>query len=44
MVKKSQASQGKVYIVEDIVDTKLSSGTQHYRVKWKGYSYSECTW
>jgi hypothetical protein len=41
MVKKNQT---KVYIVEDILDTKLSNGVQFYRVKWKGYSFADCTW
>jgi len=41
MVKKNQT---KVYIVEDILDTKLSNGVQFYRVKWKGYSSADCTW
>lgn len=44
MVKKSSVSQGKVYVVEDILDTRVINGLQHYRVKWKGYSFSECTW
>lgn len=43
MVKKTQ-SNPKVYIVEDILDTKLSNGTQYYRVKWKDYGMSEATW
>lgn len=44
MGKKSTVSQGKVYVVEDILDTKIINGLQHFRVKWKGYSFSECTW
>lgn len=40
MVKKGPSGQGKVYVVEDILDTKMIGGLQHYRVKWKGYSYS----
>lgn len=43
MVKKS-TSQGKAYVVEDILDTKKINGIQHFKVKWKGYNFSECTW
>ncbi len=38
MVKKGVSSSNKVYIVEDIMDTKLTNGVQFYKVKWKGYS------
>lgn len=43
MVKKNHSST-KVYIVEDILDTKINGGCQFYKVKWKGYTHAECTW
>lgn len=43
--------KGKIYIVEDIIDTKMVNGNclfypglQHYKVKWKDYPISDCTW
>lgn len=44
MGKKGYNEKGKVYVVEEIIDTKFSGGVQHYRVKWKDYPLSECTW
>lgn len=40
----SKGKQGKVYVVEDILDTKLVNGIQHYKVLWKNYPPKSCTW
>ena len=35
----------KEFIVETIVDSRISSkGKKEYKVKWRGYSLSDCTW
>jgi len=32
------------YEVEDILDRKRTKGRFYYKIKWKGYPISECTW
>ena len=32
------------YIVEKILDSKLEKGKKMYKIKWKGYPVSQCTW
>lgn len=32
------------YNVERIIDKKNIKGKTHYKVKWEGYPYSQCTW
>ena len=36
---------GKDYTVEKILDSKVNSkGNKEFKVKWKGFPISECTW
>ena len=32
------------YEVEKIVDKRTKNGKEKYKIKWVGYSMSECTW
>ena len=32
------------YEVEKIIDKRIKNGKVEYKIKWVGYSYSECTW
>jgi len=45
MDKKAKSHQEELfYEVEDILDRKKSKGRYLYKIKWKGYPLSECTW
>jgi len=32
------------YEVESILDKKIENQMIYYKIKWKGYSFNECTW
>ena len=45
MDKKGKSHQEELfYEVEDILDRKKSKGRFLYKIKWKGYPISDCTW
>lgn len=41
---QSDSEQGDVFEIELIVGDKIQKGKQYYRIKWKGYPYSDNTW
>ena len=37
-------SEGEFYNIEKILDKRINNGKVEYKIKWEGYSMSECTW
>uniref|UniRef100_A0A0N5CBY9 Chromo domain-containing protein n=1 Tax=Strongyloides papillosus TaxID=174720 RepID=A0A0N5CBY9_STREA len=42
--RKSASTTETEYVVEKIIDIKITAGKTMYKVKWEGYSMNECTW
>lgn len=44
LLKKEEDYSDERYEVESILDKKVDNKQVYYLVKWKNYSFSECTW
>ena len=44
MDKNSKYDSQDEYVVESIVDKRISNNIVEYRVKWRGYTDEENTW
>lgn len=42
--ESSEKDEAEEFEVEEILDKKVKDGIIKYKVKWKGYPYSDCSW